>query len=238
MPQAIVQPEEPLGPHLIESIKRSCECRLAVAYLKSRALNTFCEAAMPLLRSGQLRLRVVFQSADLVTEPDAVAELLNLASKAPHDSVDVRWSVDKRLHAKAYGFLLQNSQRPIVFIGSANASSKALGANSGELSVRISGSAASGTAWESIGRMVSASRPVDEDWLAQYRVVYERHSRILRRARLVRATWMPKQTATGVRERSVSRRAWATKFAVLSVVSRGREEESKLSAAIDARGPE
>lgn len=238
MPQAIVQPEEPIGPHLIESVTRSRECRLAVAYLKSRALDPFFDAAMPLLQSRQLRLSVVFQSADFVTEPDAVTDLMALAAQCPDESVKICWSTDRRFHAKVYGFLPRGSGRPVVFVGSANASKKALGPNSGELCARLSGSEAADAAWNAIDRMLKRSQAVDPLWLVRYGKAYRRHSEIQRSALQVRASWMPKQVTPALHSPSIARPNWASEFSVAHFFGLDREEQVGIKAAITARGPD
>lgn len=234
MSQAIIQPEDRLERHLIESLKKASECRFAVAYLTKAGLDSFCRTAGPLLKSGTLRLRVVFQSGDFVTEPDAVQSLLNLGIGAPREAVQVSWSTDRNFHAKAYGFMPKNAASPVVVIGSANASKKAFGTNSGELCVRLNDSSAATNAWDAIDRMLAKAQAADNQWLEKYREKFEHHRKLMKGARRVRATWMPKRRYSQ-RSKAVSRPGWQSDFAVWNIFTQTREESQAIKKAISSR---
>lgn len=236
MSQAIIHPEESLELHVIECLRKSQECRLAVAYLARAGLRTFCKMAGSLLKSGGLRLRVVFQSGDFVTEPDAVQSLIDLGIGAPKDSVQVSWSTDRHFHAKAFGFMPKSASSPVVIVGSANANGKAFGFDSGELCVRLSSSAAAMSAWDAINRMLATGHAVDPPWLKTYRHSFERHRKLMRGARCVRATWIPRRKRLQ-EHAAFPGSSWQSSFSLCRVHTLPKEKLEAVKKAIEAREP-
>ena len=177
MPTHILGPEDVVGNWLVELLKRNADCLWAVAYLKAAALKKGIEAALVArVPRERFRLRIVFQDYGFGTEPEAL-DLLRTIGKRRSGSIELRWSRTEAFHAKGYAFRQSAKALPQVIVGSANLTAKAIGADSGELGVRLAPTKLSADAWDVMEAFFDDAKVVTNPWLEEYRTAYAAHQK-------------------------------------------------------------
>src|SRR5436853_312460 len=134
-----------LSGFLSSLLAKNLDCLFGVAYVDKAGLELLTDEIRWRMNKARFRLRLIFQSEDLVTEPAALEELREIGNRG-QGSIELRYAL-RGFHAKAYGFRRGAHNAPTVLIGSANLTRKAIGVNSGELGVQLAESALAKEAW-------------------------------------------------------------------------------------------
>ncbi|MEY4179891.1 MAG: hypothetical protein RLY70_3465, partial [Planctomycetota bacterium] len=160
--------DDPLLPHLRECLDRAESADFAVAFVLRSGVELLREHLVDLLRRGG-RLRIVTGDYLDVTDPDALAELLDLSGNL---QVRVFEAGPMSFHPKSYIFHDQGGAGT-AFVGSSNLTRPALRGGV-EWNCRVfraqtdQGFAEIVDAFESLF-VHPRTRPVDADWLDAYR---------------------------------------------------------------------
>lgn len=151
---------------IVEELGRSSSFTFSVAFITAGAIAQLKQHLRDFKGSGTII------TSDYLTfnQPQAFSELLNLKKQL---GFDVRLHTSGAFHAKGYIFKQLHSMT--AMIGSANLTSAALSQNH-EWNLKVSAASDSDFV-KQISRLlneqVTSSRPLDQEWIDQYKYVYE-----------------------------------------------------------------
>lgn len=224
---ATIPSEQSLTSILQADLDNARSALWCVAYVDRDAVEILKPKLERLLRSKSRSLRILVKTDDFRTDPDALVTLLDLKKSSP-GLLQLSYCNQTAFHAKFYGF--KTKRFVVAIVGSANLSRKALGPDSGELGVRLTGSEHAATTWDAAERLWRNGIEITPRWLTSYRSRVEELRKKEKAAARLRAKWIPRNRSLSLPPPTEKEPIWLTTTTDMTD-TQSKEYQSALKAA-------
>jgi HKD family nuclease len=225
----VIYPADALSSWIADGLRRRRDILFTVAYWDVPGVEAVLDALKKRLERPRARVRILFQDHAFLTEPEAIRRVLGIR-RGRAGTLELRYAGKalRRFHSKAYGF--RGAQRTEVLLGSSNATGKALGPDSGEMNVYLSGRIAE-AAWSVMDHYWSEGQEVNRAWLKRYARAHARYQELAAAANALVERWR------GPSKPRLRYRPWNGRVTVEHTYPFSKDEErrhrSRLKAAKD-----